>query len=108
MGEPTTTPTPAADDPKDLVHQALAMGDEFPGPAADLLLSWMMSLAVERDAAEAARRLIERYADAMTAPVTSVPAKRLREMLRETASLAGRPARSGGRRGGWQGRRGRP
>jgi hypothetical protein len=94
------------EDPKALIRQTLEMGDEFPGPAPDILLSWMLSLSVGIDAATAARTLVERYAEAMAAPVSHPAAIRLREMLRETASLAGQPTRAGKRRGGWQGRRG--
>ena len=33
-------------DPKRLIEQAFEMGAEFPGPAEDLLLSWILSLSL--------------------------------------------------------------
>ena len=37
------------EDPVGLIGQALAMGAEFPGPAEDVLLSWILKLDPEID-----------------------------------------------------------
>ena len=37
------------------------MGEEFPGPAGDVLLSWLLDLKERVDPALAAQRLIERH-----------------------------------------------
>ena len=39
-----STAKPMPEDPVGLIGQALAMGSDFPGPAEDVLLSWMMKL----------------------------------------------------------------
>lgn len=82
------------DDPGGLIGQAFAMGDEFPGPAEDLLLSWMLRLPQGADASAAAGRLLQRYLDGRDLP-SHPPSLRLVELLRETAE-----APSGARRGG--------
>src|SRR5690625_1161254 len=84
------------DDPGGLVGEAFAMGAEFPGPAEDLLLSWMMRLPEGIDARAAARRLLERYATDRE-PLTGEHCARLADLLHQTAEVpAG--ARDGGRR----------
>ncbi len=92
------------EDPHGLIRQVLAMGEEFPGPAGDVLLSWLLQLKDRMDPATAAKTLIERHglSDGALPPG---PLGELVRLLRETAQysperlgdLAGR--RRGGRRG---------
>ncbi len=92
------------EDPHGLIRQVLAMGDEFPGPAGDVLLSWLLELKDRLDPATAARTLIERHGLGEGA-LPQGPLGELIRLLRETAQysperlgeLAGR--RRGGRRG---------
>ena len=42
------------EDPQGLIRQVLAMGEEFPGPAGDVLLSWLLDLKDRADPAKAA------------------------------------------------------
>lgn len=92
----------SADDPGGLIGQALEMGETFPGPAEDLLLSWSLRLD---DPATAARNLIAHHAlqkpidpeqDAQQLP----PHQRLVALLHETArsGQTGAARRRGGRR----------
>ncbi len=92
----------SADDPKHLIEQVFAMGDEFPGPAEDLLLSWMLSLAPEADAPQAARRLADCYESRLRDVAENRPLRRLWRLLRETAMAKNERGR---RRGGANGRR---
>ena len=85
------------DDPGGLIGQALAMGPDFPGPAEDLLLSWMLQLPEGADASSAARRLLERYVSSEELP-SDHHCARLLELLRQTAD-APPAARRGGRHG---------
>jgi hypothetical protein len=52
---------PEPEDPNSLIRQVLEMGDEFPGPAGDVLLSWLLDLKERVAPALAVRRLIERH-----------------------------------------------
>ena len=54
-------PVPEPEDPNSLIRQVLEMGEEFPGPAGDVLLSWLLDLKERVDPALAAQRLIERH-----------------------------------------------
>ena len=74
------------DDPGGLIREALDMGADFPGPAEDLILAWMLGLGVDRDPAHAARRLIDSYALADTPPPQD-ESGRIIEMLRQTAQF---------------------
>jgi hypothetical protein len=55
-------PVPEPEDPNSLIRQVLEMGEEFPGPAGDVLLSWLLDLkervdpGVGRPAADRAPR----------------------------------------------------
>ncbi|HEY9549310.1 MAG TPA: hypothetical protein VIR45_07400, partial [Kiloniellaceae bacterium] len=49
------------DDPGGLIREVLEMGDDFPGPAEDVVLAWVLRLGQDRDPAEAAKRLIADY-----------------------------------------------
>ncbi len=93
------------EDPHGLIRQVLAMGEEFPGPAGDVLLSWLLDLKDRTDPAAAAGRLIERHGLAGP-PFPSGPLGELVRLLHETARYS--PERlielSGRRRGGHRGR----
>jgi hypothetical protein len=104
MTAATTNPTNELDDPQGLIGQVLAMGAEFPGPANDVLLSWLLELKDRADPAEAAARLIARHR-LSGPPFPPGPLGELIRLLHETAryspdqlnDMAGR--RRGGRRG---------
>jgi|GEM_PF-1099046 len=102
------------DDPGGLIGQAFAMGSDFPGPAEDLLLSWMLRLPAGTDASLAAQRLFQRYvgidsskrdesdSEGVTGsrPLPEDPLGRLAELLRQTAVVGpGRAAERRRRRG---------
>jgi hypothetical protein len=89
------------EDPVGLIGQALAMGPEFPGPAEDVLLSWMLKLDASVDPIAAAAALIRRYGVA-EGPLPEGEAGKLIRLLRETAAC---PPGAAGRR---RGRRSRP
>jgi len=91
-----------SDDPRRLIEQVVAMGAEFPGPAEDLLLSWILSLAPETDARLAARRLISKYQGRLDEVTQDRPVAKLWRLLTETANAAHGPAQ---RRGGASARR---
>jgi hypothetical protein len=103
----TISPTPAnePEDPQGLIGQVLAMGADFPGPAGDVLLSWLLDLKDRADPAKAAALLIERHG--LTGP--PFPPGPLGELIRLLHETARYPAEQlsdmGGRRRG--GRRGR-
>lgn len=92
----------AGEDPKRLIEQAFAMGSEFPGPAEDLLLSWMLSLPAEADAPAIAAGLAARYQPAAEGLPPGHPLARLHVLLQQTAQAGGE--RAAGRRGGRRGR----
>jgi hypothetical protein len=90
---------PVREDPVGLIGQALAMGADFPGPAEDVLLSWIMKLDAAVDPIAAAAALIQRYGVA-DGPLPDGEAGKLVRLLRETAACsADRIHRSRGRRG---------
>ena len=91
--------TPLREDPVGLIGQALAMGVAFPGPAEDVLLSWMLKLDQGIDPSAAAATLIRHYGVA-EGPLPDGEAGKLIRLLRETASCSpDRLDRSRGRRG---------
>jgi hypothetical protein len=98
MSDPTTK----QHDPKRLIEQAFEMGAEFPGPAEDLLLSWMLSLPVEADAPSIAALLAERHRAQAADLADNHPARRLLALLEQTAAAGA--ARAQGRRGGRRGK----
>ena len=63
------------------------MGEEFPGPAGDVLLSWLLQLKDRMDPAQAARTLIERHGLA-EAQLPPGPLGELVRLLRETATYS--------------------
>ena len=89
-------------DPKRLIEQAFEMGAEFPGPAEDLLLSWMLSLPAEADVPAIAALLAERHRAEIGDLAITHPVRRLLTLLEQTA-IAGTP-RAQGRRGGRRGK----
>jgi hypothetical protein len=93
---------PQNEDPKRLIEQAFDMGADFPGPAEDLLLSWILSLPNGADAPAIAAILAERHRAAVTHLADKHPARRLLTLLEQTAAAA--PARAQGRRGGRRGK----
>jgi hypothetical protein len=93
---PAATPIP--EDPVGLIGQALEMGAGFPGPAEDVLLSWMLKLDAAIDPIMAARILLVRYGVAEGALPPGEAGKLIR-LLRETAAASpGAARRRGGRR----------
>lgn len=89
-------------DPKRLIEQAFEMGAEFPGPAEDLLLSWILSLPAEAHVPAIAAQLAERHRAAVAHLAVNHPARRLLILLEQTASAG--TARAQGRRGGRRGK----
>jgi hypothetical protein len=89
-------------DPKRLIEQAFEMGAEFPGPAEDLLLSWMLSLPADADAPAFAGLLAERHRSQVVDLEEKHPARRLLTLLEQTAAAGA--ARAQGRRGGRRGK----
>lgn len=98
MSDPAT----AQHDPKRLIEQAFDMGTEFPGPAEDLLLSWMLSLPADANASAIAALLAERHRAQVAHLEDGHPARRLLTLLEQTAAAGA--ARAQGRRGGRRGR----
>src|SRR3546814_10982764 len=62
------------------------MGAEFPGPAEDVVLAWILRLGEGRDPGEAAKRLITDYELDREPPPTGA-CGRLVAILRETAEF---------------------
>jgi len=79
-----TTPTNPLD-PKSLLEQAFEMGDEFPGPAEDLLLSWLLSLGSDQPPAEAAMSLLPRYSSMLEGKTDTLPIVKLHHLLEQVA-----------------------
>ena len=75
------------DDPSGLIREVLNMGEAFPGPAEDILLSWTLKLGATADPAHHARRLLEQY-EIAEGPVPDDPRGKLIEMLREAAQFS--------------------
>ena len=94
---------PLREDPVGLIGQVLAMGAEFPGPAEDVLLSWMLKLDAAVDPVAAAATLIRHYGVA-DGPLPGGEVGKLIRLLRETASC---PPDQFDRSRGRRGRRGR-
>lgn len=97
------------EDPGGLIRQALEMGEDFPGPAEDVVLAWILRLGDDRDPAVAAKSLIADYRLEDPAPPGGA-CGRLIEILKETAAFPTqrmtRHLCQPRRRGGW--RRNRP
>jgi hypothetical protein len=100
------------DDPGGLIREVIELGDEFPGPAGDVLFSWLLRLEADKDPAEVAGRLLRDYGVA-EGPLPDGACGELIGLLREVAQYGWerleRTVRRGGRRRGGPGgrRRGR-
>src|SRR3546814_13940662 len=82
------------DDPGGLIREVLQMGAEFPGPAEDVVLAWILRLGEGRDPGEAAKRLITDYELDREPPPTGA-CGRLVAILRETAEFRSEERRVG-------------
>ncbi len=89
------------DDPGGLIKEVLNMGAEFPGPAQDILLAWMLRLGDEHDAAAAAGRLIETYGLGDGPPPEGACGE-LVALLKQTAESPPEHLSGRRRRGGWR------
>jgi hypothetical protein len=84
-GMTMTAPNPSRFDPKSILEQAFEMGEEFPGPAEDLLLSWLLSLASDQEPMAAAAALLPVYAARMAGKDAAAPIARLHKLLEQVA-----------------------
>lgn len=93
------------DDPGGLIREVLLLGEDFPGPAEDVVLAWILRLGEDRDPAGAAQRLVADYRLDEN-PQPRGACGKLIEMLKETAAYpASRMTRhmcAPRRRGGWR------
>ena len=107
MAARSRKPVNEPDDPHGLIGQVLTMGADFPGPAGDILLSWLLDLKDRTEPSTAAANLIARHGLAGP-PFPPGPLGELIRMLHETASHSPEQLRErvlrrrGGRR--WRGR----
>ncbi len=100
------SPHHSPDDPGGVIREVLLMGPEFPGPAGDVILAWTLRLGVDRDPADAAKRLLATY-ELAEGPLPEGACGKLVDLLRQAASsrdlAANRPVRRRGRRRGQKG-----
>jgi hypothetical protein len=82
-------------DPKSILEQAFDMEDEFPGPAEDLLLSWLLSLGADQQPATAAAALLPRYTARMEGKSDTLPIVKLHKLLEQVAVSPPAQARRG-------------
>ncbi|HVM85096.1 MAG TPA: hypothetical protein VMW18_14495 [Candidatus Binatia bacterium] len=82
-------------DPKSILEQAFEMDDDFPGPAEDLLLSWLLSLGAEQPPAAAAAALLPRYTEKMAGKDDAQPIVKLHRLLEQVAISPPATARRG-------------
>ncbi len=75
------------EDPGGLIHEVLLAGDDYTGPAEDVILSWMLRLDDGQDPAAVARHLLAAYGCEEGAPPGG-SAARLVQLLRETAEAS--------------------
>jgi len=83
MSADTTAKRGPPFDPQLLIRQVLDMGADFPGPAEDILLSWILSLDRSLDPATAAQQVIDAYG--LDIPAEHRATLRLRELILQTA-----------------------
>ena len=90
------SPHHSPDDPGGVIREVLLMGPEFPGPAEDVILAWTLRLSVDRDPADAAKKLLETY-DLTEGPLPEGACGKLVDLLRQAAGsgdlTVSRPAR---------------
>jgi hypothetical protein len=91
----TTAANPSRFDPKSILEQAFEMDDEFPGPAEDLLLSWLLSLASDQEPAAAAAALLPIYSTRMPGKDAATPIAKLHKLLEQVAVSPPAAARRG-------------
>lgn len=95
------SPHHSPDDPGGVIGEVIRMGPEFPGPAEDVMLAWTLRLGVDRDPADAAKRLLETY-ELAEGPLPEGACGKLIDLLRQAASSGNqpmsRPVRRRGRR----------
>jgi hypothetical protein len=91
----TATATPNRLDPKSILEQAFEMDDEFPGPAEDLLLSWLLSLGADQEPAAAAAALLPLYSNRMAGKSEAAPIAKLHKLLEQVAVSPPATARRG-------------
>ncbi len=100
------SPHHSPDDPGGVIREVMLMGSEFPGPAEDVILAWTLRLGVDRDPADAAKRLLATY-ELAEGPLPEGACGKLVDLLRQAASsgdlAANRPVRRRGRRRGQEG-----
>lgn len=82
-------------DPMAILKQAFEMGDQFPGPAEDLLLSWLLSLGGDQNPAAAAATLLPLYAESVAGKPELQPIAKLHRLLAEVAASPPAIARRG-------------
>jgi hypothetical protein len=82
-------------DPKSILQQAFEMDEEFPGPAEDLLLSWLLSLGTDQPPAIAAATLLPRYSSQLSGKSEALPIVKLHKLLEQVALSPPAPARRG-------------
>ena len=77
----------SAEDPGGLIYEVLQAGDDYTGPAEDIILSWMLRLHDGQDPAATARHLLEAYG-CNGGALPGGSAGRLIQLLRETAAAS--------------------
>ena len=82
-------------DPKSILEQAFEMDEEFPGPAEDLLLSWLLSLSADQQPATAAATLLPRYTSQLSGKSETLPIVKLHKLLEQVALSPPAAARRG-------------
>ncbi|GAB5468125.1 MAG: hypothetical protein Kilf2KO_11550 [Rhodospirillales bacterium] len=97
-----TSPHHSEEDPGGLVREVLELGADFPGPAADIFLSWSLRLADDVPAAVAAERLLERYGLRETPRPSGACGELVALLLQAAEGTGNTPNR---RRGGWRAKR---
>ncbi len=75
------------EDPGGLIYEVLQAGDDYTGPAEDIILSWMLRLDDGQDPAATARHLLEAYG-CEDGALPGGSAGRLIQLLRETAAAS--------------------
>jgi hypothetical protein len=93
--QPMTQAAASPLDPKSILEQAFDMEDEFPGPAEDLLLSWLLSLGTDQPPAEAAANLLPRYSGRVEGKADTLPIVKLHRLLEQVAISPPAQARRG-------------
>lgn len=81
-------------DPTGILHQAFEMGTDFPGPAEDILMSWLISLGPDTGAGAAATELAPAFKRHIDGPAPNPHLARLHGFLIEISTTgAAKPTR---------------